>query len=32
MEYEVWDKFRRSVDLYNPNKRIAVEIEKIEKN
>jgi len=31
MEYKVWDKFRRSVDLYNPNKRIAVEIEKIKK-
>jgi aromatic ring-opening dioxygenase LigB subunit len=30
-EYELWDRFGRSVDLYNPDRNIAVEIEKTEK-
>lgn len=29
-EYQLWDKFGLSVDLYNPEKHIAVEIEKTE--
>jgi hypothetical protein len=31
VEYELWSRFGRSVDLYNPARNIAVEIEKTEK-
>lgn len=30
-EYELWNRFGHSVDLYNPDRNIAVEIEKTEK-